>query len=85
MHPEDRLEIFIAAAFGVAALIAVFNLPAFLMDIVIELGTSFVISGFFYAMLAGVGLDFLEDIELIGFISLMTIAVFLTKNIIMPS
>lgn len=51
------------------------------MDIVIELGTSFVISGFFYIMLVELGLDFLEDIEVIGFVSVMTVAVFLAKNI----
>ena len=85
MHPEDRLELFVAAAFGVAILVAVFNLPAILMDIVIELGTSFVISGILYLMLVELGLDFLEDIEVIGFVSVMTIAVFLTKNIMLTT
>lgn len=82
MHPEKRLDLFLSAALIVAVLIALFNLPTTLLDVVIGLGTSFVISGFFYAMLVELGLDFLEDIEVIGFISLMTVAVFLTKNIL---
>lgn len=85
MHPEKRLDLFLSAAFIVAVLIALFNLPTTLLDIVIELGTSFVISGFFYAILVELGLDFLEDIEVIGFISLMTVAVFLTKNIMIST
>lgn len=81
MEPDKRFNIFVAAVILVAFAIELFNLPDFFMNIVVDVGISFVVSGVFYIFLVGMGLDFLEDIN-ISFISLMTVAVFISKNLL---
>ena len=86
MNPDDRMEIFISAVIAAAFGISFLDLPKWIMDIIVGLGPSFVISGIFWVMLKDIGLEFLEDIKVAGgFVSLMTILVFLLKEIILPS
>lgn len=46
-----------------------------------EFGVNFIISGVIYVLLREIGFNFLEDIQL-GFISAMTIIVFLLKTLL---
>ena len=52
------------------------------MDIYTDIGVSFFISGVIYVLLAGLGLDFLEDFQ-IGVFSAMTVAVFILKHMLL--
>jgi hypothetical protein len=85
MDVDTRTDIVVTAiilsVFGVAFL----GLPEGLVNLVTELGISFIISGVFYGILVSLGLDFLEDIEVVGFVSAMTVAVFLFKNAVMTT
>ncbi len=85
MHPDDRIEIFVTAVIVAAFGISFSGLPERLMDIIVGLGPSFVISGIFWVILKDIGLGFLEDIKIAGgFVSLMTLLVFLLKEIMLP-
>jgi hypothetical protein len=80
MHAEDRFGIFVIAVIAVAFGIY-YGLPEWSMDIVVDLGISFVISGIFYSMFMNMGLEFLKDIQF-KFISAMSIVVFITKSML---
>lgn len=81
MELNKRLDIFIAALIGVAFLIQFLRLPNWLMTFVADIGISFVLSGIVYMLLSAAGVEFLEEIQ-IGFVSAMTVAVFVIKQIL---
>lgn len=73
------MEIFVAAIIVTVMGIHFLDLPSNILHFVIDLGLSFFLSGVFYVLLRGFGLEFLEDYT-IGYFSLMTLAVFIVKN-----
>lgn len=85
MDVETRKDLVVAAIILSVLGVAFLGLPQGIVTLVTELGISFIISGVFYGILVGLGLDFLEDIEVVGFVSAMTVAVFLFKNAVMAT
>ena len=82
MHFDERVELVISGAILLSVLTTIYNLPNFLMDIYTILIPSFLVSGLLYTMFIGVGLDFLADIKVAVVcypVSLLTVAVFITK------
>lgn len=83
MEPDDRLELLVLFVVVAALGIHFFNLPRLILEFGLDIGISFVISGVFYALLMAAGLGQLEDIQIAGFISGMTVAVFVVKHLFM--
>lgn len=81
MELHKRVDIVIAAVFITAVILQYLEGPSWPLDLIMDIGVSFILSGVFYMLLRSAGLDFLEDIQF-GFLSAMTLTIFVLKHLL---
>lgn len=82
MELDLRVQVFIAVILVALFGIIVLDLPPWILPIVSSIGVSYLLSGLFYSVLIGAGLDPLEDIKF-GPLTALAILVFLLKLILL--